>query len=254
VSHSFDRVAEVYDRTRGGPDRASRFADRLTVHLPLEGLVLDIGAGTGILTEGIMQRRGGVIGIDIAPKMLALAAARLPGRVVRADAARLPFQDNTFVAAYAVWVLQHVEDLDVVLREAARVLATRGRLVVVTTHQNERDDDIGRLTEPVMRRLAAAQNQLDDPTILRARAESAGMRFETLDWVADHFTGESPRGQIERIEQKTISVLWDLSEPEWEKEVTPLLMKLRALPEQDRRRMIHAQDALLIFSKPDHKT
>jgi SAM-dependent methyltransferase len=227
VSPSFDRVAEVYDRTRGGPDRASRFADRLLAHLPLEGPVLDIGAGTGILTQGLMQRRGGVVGIDIAPKMLALAAARLPGRVVRADAARLPFQDDTFAAAYAVWVLQHVEDMGLVFLEAARVLVTGGRCVVITTYKNERNDDIGRLTEPVMRRLAAAQNHLDDPPKLRARAEGAGLRFETQDWIVDHFIGESPRGQIDRIEQKTVSVLWDLNEHEWDGEIVPLLAKLR---------------------------
>lgn len=251
MSHSFDRVAEVYDRTRGGPERASRFVDRLVVHLPPHGPVLDIGAGTGILTEGLMRRRGDVIGIDIAPKMIALAAARLPGRVVRADAGSLPFPDNTFAAAYAVWVLQHVEDMRLVFREAARVLVMGGRFVVVTTHKNERDDDIGRLTEPVMRRLAARQNRLDDPELLRDRAKAAGLRFDTLGWVEDHFAGESPLGQIGRIEQRNVSVLWGLSQREWDDEIVPLLAKLRALPDQDRRRIIHAQDALIVLAKPE---
>lgn len=250
MAHSFDRVAEVYDRTRGGVDRATRFAERLLVHLPAEGPVLDVGAGTGILTEAIMQGRGGVFGIDIAPKMLALAAARLPGRVVQADAARLPFPNNTFSAAYAVWVLQHVADMGVVFAETARVLAPGGRFVAITTHKNERADDIGHLTDPVMRRLAAVQNRLDDPDQLKARAEVAGLRFVTLDWVVDHFAGESPLGQIERIQQKTVSVLWELSEREWDDEIVPLLDKLRALPDPDRRRMIHAQDAVLVFAKP----
>ena len=198
-----------------------------------------------------MQRRGAVFGIDIAPKMLALAAARLRGRVVRADAARLPFPDNTFAAAYAVWVLQHVEDMDAVFREAARVLAIGGRFVVVTTHKNKRDDDIGRLTDPVMGRLAAGRNRLDDPELLKDRASAAGLRFDTLDWVEEHFAGESPLGQIERIEQRTVSVLWGLSEREWDDEIIPLLATLRALPDPDRRRMIHAQDAVLVFAKPE---
>ncbi len=246
---SFDRVAEDYDRTRGGEDRATRFVDRLLTHLPVQGYVLDIGAGTGIVTAGVMHRRGAVFGIDIAPRMLAIAAKRLPGRVVRADAARLPFQDNTFAGAYAVWVLQHVDDMDAVFFEANRVLVKSGRFVVITTDQNARHDDIGRLIEPVWRRLRREKDRRDDPQRLRGRAQVAGLRFETLDWVDDHFAGESPLGQIDRIERKTISVLWDLTEAEWEEEVVPLIAKLRALPNPDQPRSIEAQDAVIVFSK-----
>lgn len=246
---SFDRVAEDYDRTRGGEDRATRFVDRLLAHLPARGHVLDIGAGTGIVTAGVMHRRGAVFGIDIAPRMLGIAAKRLPGRVVRGNAARLPFQDNTFAGAYAVWVLQHVDDMDAVLFETNRVLAKGGRFVVVTTHQNQRNDDIGRLIEPVWRRLRREKDRLDDPQRLRARAERAGLRFETLNWIADHFAGESPLGQIDRIERKTISVLWDLTEAEWDEEIVPLIAKLRELPNQDQPRSIRAEDPVIVFSK-----
>lgn len=251
MSPSFDRVAENYDRTRGGADRATRFVDRLLTRLPPQGYVLDIGAGTGIVTAAVMQRRGAVYGIDIAPKMLALAAARLPGRVVRADAARLPFDDNTFAAAYTIWVLQHVDDMEAVLAEANRVLARGGRLVVITTNQNQREDDIGKLVEPVLRRLHPARDRLDDPAKLRARAESAGLRFETLDWIVDEFTGESPLEQVDRIETRNISMLWELSDSTWEAEIVPLLAQLRALPDPDRRRNVRVESAVIAFSKPE---
>lgn len=239
----------MYDETRGGGGRVERFAERLVNVLPDEGLVLDIGAGTGSLSAAVARRRGHVVGIDIAARMLALAATRLPGRVVRGDAARLPFRDATFAAAYAVWVLQHVEDPTSVMAEARRVLTSDGRFIVMTTNRSSRHDDISELVDPVMERLRPGRIMRDDPANLTRLAAEAGLRVEQLDWVADEFMGNSPAEQADLMELKSTSVLWELSPEEWEKAIVPLLARLRSLPDPQRARPARAENAVVVFAK-----
>jgi demethylmenaquinone methyltransferase/2-methoxy-6-polyprenyl-1,4-benzoquinol methylase len=56
--------------------------------------VLDLACGTGFLTRHL---RGQVVGLDQAPAMVEVAAARLPeARIVQGDAVPLPFADGEF--------------------------------------------------------------------------------------------------------------------------------------------------------------
>lgn len=246
----FDRVAHDYDRTRGGTDRVQRFAERLDRHLPPDGIVLDIGAGTGTVTAELMMRRAHVIGIDIAARMHALAAERVPGRLIRGDAGRLPFRDNLFAAAYSVWVFQHLDDPNAVMKEAARILVSGGRFIIVTTNHYKRQDDISQLVDPVISRLRPDRNGRDDPDHLAALAERAGLRLKVLDWVIDEFMGTSPLEEAERIEGRSTSVLWDLTEIEWSAAIVPLLAELRALHDPHEKRRVRAENAVIVFTKP----
>jgi SAM-dependent methyltransferase len=85
--------------------------------------VLNVGAGgeLGGLIQGLPGAN--VISVDMDPR-------RKPTLV--ADACRLPFPDNTFDAAFALEVLEHIPTPEVAVRELARVLKPGGRLVVST--------------------------------------------------------------------------------------------------------------------------
>jgi len=88
--------------------------------LPLDGheLVLDVGCGTGRLTEKLLERlpRGRVLAIDLSSNMLEVARGFLRPRfdsrvqLVMADAAALPtvgVADAIFSTATFHWVLDH---------------------------------------------------------------------------------------------------------------------------------------------------
>jgi demethylmenaquinone methyltransferase/2-methoxy-6-polyprenyl-1,4-benzoquinol methylase len=146
IAAMFDAIARRYDALNHvlslGLDRRWR---RLAVHaLELTGSerVLDLCTGTADLAIAAVTaspaRARAVVGIDFAQAMLerGLAKARrmsLPGRVrlVRADAAALPFRDATFDRAMVAFGIRNVLDPRAACREASRVLRPGGRFAVL---------------------------------------------------------------------------------------------------------------------------
>ncbi|WP_163509405.1 class I SAM-dependent methyltransferase [Fodinicola acaciae] len=145
----YDAEAARYDETRGGVPRARAAAEAIKELLPAgAATVVDIACGTGLVTSQL----AGAIGLDQAEMMLRLAAPRLGGRVVRADASALPFANGSMDAVTMIWLLHLVDDPAPVLGEAARVLRPGGRLIT-TIDKNAAnfvpDTDIGRLLRPL---------------------------------------------------------------------------------------------------------
>src|SRR4051812_28128712 len=106
---SFDRIAEDYDRSRGGNVRGQNFADRLVEWL-LPGVSVEVGVGTAIVAEALAIRGGEVVGIDISAEMLTRARPRIGACIARADAYELPFPDASVDNVYTVWMLQLVTE------------------------------------------------------------------------------------------------------------------------------------------------
>src|SRR2546423_6528813 len=95
---------------RGGDLRARELAAGIRPWVP-DGLVCDVGAGTGIVAAGL--RRPGVefVACDLSIEMLTQASARLAGRVHVADATALALREGAVDGVMYVWVLHHVGDI-----------------------------------------------------------------------------------------------------------------------------------------------
>jgi len=89
--------------------------------------ILDLGCG-----DGRLLARHGAFGVDASLDLARKAAEQ--GAVVVGDICRLPFSDASWNGAYAVLVLEHVEDPSQFFVEAGRVVAPGGLLVVVINH------------------------------------------------------------------------------------------------------------------------
>jgi SAM-dependent methyltransferase len=92
--------------------------------MPLDGIsrVLELGAGDGVQTTVLRGMFPKVTPVDIAP------SGDVAGMII-ADAADLPFEDDSFDLIFSSNVLEHVEQLDVAFNEMKRVLAPGGVMI-----------------------------------------------------------------------------------------------------------------------------
>jgi ubiquinone/menaquinone biosynthesis C-methylase UbiE len=134
-ARSFGGVAEAYDR--GRPTYPREAAVWLTSDRPLA--VLELGAGTGKLTQQLVALGHDVHATDPDDAMLARLRARLPDVPTSVAAAEdLPAADASYDVVVAGQAF-HWFDLDRALPEIARVLRPGGRLALVW---NQRDEQI----------------------------------------------------------------------------------------------------------------
>ncbi len=101
------------------------------------GDLLDIGTGTGRMLRLCAGQAERAVGLDLSREMLAVARANLDGPAFRhcalrlAPAEKLPFPDRSFDVVLSHMVLHFLADPAAAVREAARVLRPRGRLILV---------------------------------------------------------------------------------------------------------------------------
>ena len=120
--------------------------DTFLARLPDGARVLELGCGTGQLARHVADAGFSVSAIDLSPGNIAAATARgVDARV--ADFSDLPFEDNSFDAAFAVQSLIHVPkgDLPDVHREIRRILTDGSILLSVTwggeSHEGPVEDE-----------------------------------------------------------------------------------------------------------------
>lgn len=102
------------------------------------GRCVDVGAGDGALVELIAPRARDLVLVDPSPAMIAAAQERIATlgcahvRTCEAGGERLPLADASADSVLFLQSLQYMGDPAAALREAVRVLAPGGRLLVLT--------------------------------------------------------------------------------------------------------------------------
>jgi len=133
-SHGISQAQLVYERVAMDIVcrlRAAHVVHRTRIlrHLPKTGLMLDIGSGYGHIGEVIVRDAPGRSCVLMEPgyapsPQVTRRTAPYAFWPMRGDGRRLPFADATFDAAWAMFVLHHVEIAEqaVMLNEVARIL------------------------------------------------------------------------------------------------------------------------------------
>ena len=103
----------------------------------------DIGAGTGLVTEGLKEHGISVVAIDQSQEMLDEMRQRLSDPVGVdyrvGDADGLPMSDAEVDHAFANMYLHHVESPARAIREMTRVIKPGGRLVITDLDSHDFD-------------------------------------------------------------------------------------------------------------------
>jgi ubiquinone/menaquinone biosynthesis C-methylase UbiE len=116
-----------------------RFVADLREVLNLRDSILDVGTGTGQIPIELCRQvpEARVIAIDLAEHMLALARVNVANaglenaiRVERADAKRLPYEDDRFSTVISNSIVHHIPDPFVSLSEMNRVCERDGTLFI----------------------------------------------------------------------------------------------------------------------------
>ena len=170
---------------RFGDDIPAYTAAVARAGIPVGGVALDIGCGTGRALPALRQAvgpDGAVIAADLTPEMLDQArpvSRATDAALVLADARRLPFADASADALFAAGLVNHLPDTEAGLSELARVTRPGGLLVLF--HPSGR----AALAARHGRTLTPDEPLADGP--LRSSTAATGWRLTTYEDAVDRF-------------------------------------------------------------------
>jgi ubiquinone/menaquinone biosynthesis C-methylase UbiE len=138
----FDQVASQWDQMRkgffAGNVREVAFA---AANVQAGKQAADIGAGTGFITEGLIQKGLKVIAVDQSEAMIGEMRRKFEKfdtvdyRIGEGD--NPPIQDETVDYVFANMYLHHVESPPSAIKEMVRVLRKGGKLVITDLDEHE---------------------------------------------------------------------------------------------------------------------
>ena len=145
VLTSYDRQASIYDAFSKiyffGKDKIFRSMITESLNLRSSGdIVLDLCSGTGLDFSFLIQKikQGMLLAVDLSSEMLNQAKKKIGNQeihLVRADAANLPFSDETFDAILVSFCLKITPTYEEAIEETARVLKLKRRIGVLANHK-----------------------------------------------------------------------------------------------------------------------
>jgi SAM-dependent methyltransferase len=127
----WEAKAKGYDRLVGGV--TSRFAEPLLDAASVKSgmRVLDLATGPGYVAARAAERGASVVGVDVAPAMVALAGRLNPGVEFReGNAEELPFDDGAFDAVLGNFLILHLGRPERGMADIVRVLRPGGTLAL----------------------------------------------------------------------------------------------------------------------------
>lgn len=137
VQQAYDRLARVYDFFFGAILQPGRVRAVRTIQSRPGLRVLELGIGTG-LTAPLYSRDWSVVGADLSAAMLMQAQKRIVElglehnvRLLQADGAQLPFDDDSFDVVLVPYVMSVVPDPIGVGRELRRVCRPSGQIILL---------------------------------------------------------------------------------------------------------------------------
>ena len=138
IQNAYNEWSETYDTNQN----LTRDLDSNVTRSLLGGLrfasILETGCGTGKNTVFLAEIGGQVHALDFSAGMIARAKEKVRAQNVRFETAdltrRWPCEDTAYDLIVCCLVLEHIQDLSHVFREAGRVLRAGGKFLVNELH------------------------------------------------------------------------------------------------------------------------
>lgn len=138
IDESYNAWASSYDAVENKTRDLEAMVLRESFGNPHYGNILELGCGTGKNTGWLAQKADQVNALDFSPDMIARAQAKI-------EAENVSFTHTDITQTWPVragWsnlitcslVLEHIEDLEFIFNEAARVLKRSGKFYICELH------------------------------------------------------------------------------------------------------------------------
>lgn len=136
-----DNSSKYYLKRYAGMGQAYHWGKLFELTDYYDKKILDVGCGTGILSEKYPYYD--ITGIDISDEMLALN----PHKWIKAPCEHIPFDTDTFDVVCCRSVIHHLEDPYIGLAEIKRVLKPGGKVMFWETNKSALAQLIRRFTQ-----------------------------------------------------------------------------------------------------------
>jgi ubiquinone/menaquinone biosynthesis C-methylase UbiE len=126
-AHAAESTYDVFS-----PESSARLIDTCVrlLELPRGSRIVDLGCGSGVFTNLVYRAGFRCVGVDISPKLVALARQNYPEMdFVEADVEHMPFPDQSFDGVLLSGLIHHFPDPSGCAAEVSRILRAGGRFV-----------------------------------------------------------------------------------------------------------------------------
>jgi demethylmenaquinone methyltransferase/2-methoxy-6-polyprenyl-1,4-benzoquinol methylase len=134
----FDEIAYRYDLLNHllslGQDIYWRKVMTRLLQVKANEMILDLAAGTGDSSYGLLRQGAKVVGLDLSHAMLSIARSKLQGfpfMAVQGSAYAMPFRDDYFDGVTCAFGIRNMPDTRKALQEMYRVVKPGGRIVIL---------------------------------------------------------------------------------------------------------------------------
>ncbi len=136
VTSGYKKWSVVYDRKKFHELDVDLLANLETVKWSEMENIVDIGCGTGLITEWLRKRNNNFIaGIDLSPEMLAVAAEKkIYDKLIEGDFLKHNLSESKYDLAISSLVVSHIEDLRAFYTQSAKAIRKNGYFIVIGFH------------------------------------------------------------------------------------------------------------------------
>ena len=155
-------------------------------------LLLDVGGGTGLLTETLSDIFSEVLVLEPDPRKLEYGAGRRPAvGFIRGSVQKIPMAPGTVGTLVSVAAFHHFPDQDAALEEMGRVLKPQGKLLLVEIDVSTLRGRMLRFTE---NRLMHGGSNFLTSAQLQEKVEQHGFVNTRIDRTSRGYTVVATRG------------------------------------------------------------
>ncbi len=140
----FDKVSGEWDRMQQG-FFSEAVRDKAISTAQVEGneTAIDLGAGSGFVTEALLEKGLNVIAIDQSSEMIDVLQKKFDNSTKldcrQGNAENLPIENDVAEYVFGNMYLHHVEDPLEAIKEAVRTLKKGGKLIITDLYEHNYD-------------------------------------------------------------------------------------------------------------------